>query len=85
MMSLIGNTCMLGLIYFNRYQVRVSRPGPPLEIEKQKRGHQTNFKLFHLYFATFSVGNHIFSFSLLFSELEKINLEKLKSKKNKIK
>ena len=35
---------------------------PPLEIEKQKKKViRANFKLFHLYFATFSVENVIFS------------------------
>ena len=41
-------------------------PPPPLEIEKQKKGHQSkyaNIKLFHLYFATFLVENIIFSAS----------------------
>ena len=44
-------------------------PGPPLEIEKQKKKKKkkkkkvigANFKLFHLYFATFLVENIIFS------------------------
>ena len=35
---------------------------PPLEIEKQKKKViRANFKLFHLYFATFLVENIIFS------------------------
>ena len=38
-------------------QARVQGPGPPLEIEKQKKKKKkvtrANFKLFHLYFATF--------------------------------
>ena len=35
---------------------------PPLEIEKQKKKViRANFKLFHLYFATFLVDNIIFS------------------------
>ena len=34
---------------------------PPLEIEKQKKVIRSNFKLFHLYFATFVVGNIVFS------------------------
>ena len=37
---------------------------PPLEIEKQKKKKKViraNFKLFHLYFATFLVQNIIFS------------------------
>ena len=34
---------------------------PPLEIENKKRVIRANFKLFHLYFATFLVGNIIFS------------------------
>ena len=34
---------------------------PPLEIEKpKKKVIKANFKLFHLYFATFLVGNIIF-------------------------
>ena len=33
---------------------------PPLDIEKQKKVIRANFKLFHLYFATFLVGNIIF-------------------------
>ena len=44
--------------------MRVSRGGQgawaPLEIEKQKVI-RANFKLFHLYFATFLVGNIILS------------------------
>ena len=44
---------------------RVSRgglgPPPPLEIEKQKKVISANFKLFHLYFATFLVENITFS------------------------
>ena len=36
-------------------------PPPPLEIEKQKKVIRANFKLFHLYFATFLVKNIIFS------------------------
>ena len=40
-------------------------PPPPLEIEKQKKKKKkvirANFKLFHLYFATFLVENVIFS------------------------
>ena len=36
-------------------------PPPSLEIEKQKKSHQSNFKLFHLYFATFLVGYIILS------------------------
>ena len=36
-------------------------PPPPLEIEKQKKVIRANFKLFHLYFATFLVENIIFS------------------------
>ena len=36
-------------------------PGGGLEIEKQKKVIRANFKLFHLYFATFLVGNIIFS------------------------
>ena len=36
-------------------------PPPPLEIEKQKKVIRANFKLFHLYFATFLVKNLIFS------------------------
>ena len=35
--------------------------GGGLEIEKQKNVIRANFKLFHLYFATFLVGNIIFS------------------------
>ena len=50
---------------------RVSRggpkgPGPPLEIEKQKKKKKViraNMKLFHLYFATFLVENVFFSAS----------------------
>ena len=43
------------------------RGGPPLEIEKQqkkttiKKVVRANFKLFHLYFATFLVGSIIFT------------------------
>ena len=33
----------------------------PLEIEKQKKVIRANFKLFHLYFDTFLVGNIILS------------------------
>ena len=46
---------------------RVSRGGPkepappPLEIKQQKKGIRANFKLFYLYFATFSLENIIFS------------------------
>ena len=40
-------------------------PRPPLEIEKQKKKKKkvirANIKLFYLYFATFLVGNIIFS------------------------
>ena len=36
-------------------------PPPPIEIEKQKKGIRANFKLFHLYFATFLVENRTFS------------------------
>ena len=51
------------------YQARVREGAqgawaPPLEIEKQKKKKKViraNFKLFHLYFATFLVGNIIFS------------------------
>ena len=46
-----------------RVQGRGKGPGPPLEIEKQKKKKKViraNFKLFHLYFATFLVENIIF-------------------------
>ena len=37
-------------------------PGSPLlEIEKQKKVIRANFKLFHLYFATFLVGSIVLS------------------------
>ena len=54
------------LQYSIEYQARVQGGGrgarPPLEIEKpQKMVIRTNFKLFHLYFATFLVRNIIFS------------------------
>ena len=48
----------------SRAGAQVARP-PLLEIEKQKKKEEkvirANFNLFHLYFATFSVGNIIFS------------------------
>ena len=36
-------------------------PGPPIEIEKQKKVISVHFKLVHLYFRTFLVGNIILS------------------------
>ena len=44
-----------------RVQAQAQGPPPPLEIEKPKKVIKANFKLFHLYFATFSVGYIIFS------------------------
>ena len=40
---------------------------PPLEIENLKKVIRANFKLFHLYFATFVVGNIVFYETELFS------------------
>ena len=55
-------------------------PPPPLEIEKQKKKKviRANFKLFHQYFATFSVEKyHFLSYFLSWAPLP----EKLKRKK----
>ena len=50
-------------------------PPPPLEIKKQKKVIRANFKLFHLYLATFFVK---ISFSQLFYELGQIEKQKKK-------
>ena len=51
---------------------------PPLEIEKQKKGHQSKFQAIHLYYATFLVENII---SQLFSELPPSPIKSEKHKK----
>ena len=54
-------------------------PGPPLEIEKQKKVIRANFKLFHLYFATFFSRKYHFIWYFLSCP----PLEILKSKEKK--
>ena len=62
---------------------RVSRgcraPPPPLEIEKQKKKSSERVQLFHLYFATFLVGNIIF-FSYFLSSAPPLKNNKAKKK-----
>ena len=55
-------------------QARIQAAPPPKKLKIKKKVIRVNFKLFHLYFATFLVGNIIFS--------ALAPLEKLKAKKS---